>query len=692
MSGKIFEFGPFRLDEPNRRLTRGGDCVALAPHAFDALLLLVDHAGELVTRKKLIEELWPDVVVEESNLNWHIGAVRKALGEAPDHYIETARGRGYRFRAPVRVIDGANDDKPVPVPARRGWRAVAAAAFVLAIGGAAWFGFRPSAAVPAAKSIAVLPFANLSTDPANRYFAGGVREEILTRLVAIRDLRVISSTTAARYPAAPADLPAIADRLGADAVLEGSVQKAGGRIRINVQLIDARTDKHLWARSFDRPADKIFDVETEVAQSVAGALEANLTPAEARRIAKAPTANQTAYEAYLKANHYLNEFNKTLDRQALQKTVELAHRAVRLDPKFAPGWSLLALAYLKLQAHAGDAEAAARLAIALDPELASAHERLALALATRGDVVAAIGEATEAVRLEPQSAYLHYGLGLIMARAGRWEESVDAYRHAVALAPQESFMRLGLAQSLAALRRYDEARDGLKLALAADPADAFSARRLAKVYWLGWGDLQGARTVLEAASQHARASALLADAWYWQHFLARNFDAARAVVKRAPPALFSSEGQPRGLYLGRLYRAAGDKVAAAAAFRKARDWIKLQLEAAPADALPQRANLYAALAEVLAGLDEPKQAIDSARRAVELVPVEKDALRGPVYLLALARTYALTNHADAALKTLRQLLSLSAGWSVSVRTLELDPTFDAVRKDRRFEDLLASRS
>ncbi len=351
----FYEFGAFQLDPVKRLLRRlDGTPVPLTPRVFDTLLYMVEHHDSVMDKERIMEAVWPDSIVEENNLAQAIWKLRQVFGETPGShsYIVTVPGRGYRFVAEVNKRNGdivsrvpldstttptsvqglteadptADRDQLFP-KARHGtsrsdWRIFGAAiAAIIVLGLAALFFARyrslpasvraPSSPAPAGavlsapariaeKSIAVLPFENRSDEKENAYFADGIQDEILTRLSNIADLKVISRTSTRQYQSKPANLREIAKQLGVANILEGSVQKVADQVRVNVQLINAQTDSHLWADTYDRKLTDIFGVESEIAKGIAESLQAKLTGREEQALAVKPTNNPEAYDAYLR--------------------------------------------------------------------------------------------------------------------------------------------------------------------------------------------------------------------------------------------------------------------------------------------------------------------------------------------------------------------------------------------------------
>ena len=569
-----------------------------------------------------------------------------------------------------------------PVVAQRAKSRVAGAAVSAP---AASVAIAPANAVAAqpipAKSVAVLPFENLSTDKGNAYFADGMQDLILTKLADIGDLKVISRTSTEKYKSHPDDLKTVGQQLGVATILEGSVQKAGNQVLINVQLIDAKTDSHIWAQSYQRTLDNIFGVEGEVATEVAKALSAKLTHAESAAVAKVGTRNPAALEAFLKGVYYLNDSNRTGDASELARSVPLFKQAIAADPDYADAWALLALAYQKLGGHEQEVAAAAQRALQIDPENADGHTEYAFALASQGKFDAAIAEAGKAVALPSHAANNIDGLGFTLLFAGKIEEAAQAFQHAVAADPHVDFSREWAALAQAMLRNYPAARDGLRNVVAHDPGNANAVGELAQVERVGFGDLAAARTALQSAATPAASSATLSGAWYELDYQARDYPAALAVIDAAPSATF--DNKPRALYEARIHRAQGDAAKARSAFAMARDQLQAKLKTAP-----NNPDLHAALAQCLAGLGESRDAVAEARRAIELQAIGRRAVTQPGAMVNLASVQARTGDAGGAIATLGKLLAMPAGLDMSAEALRIDPDWDPIRHDPRFQALL----
>jgi len=396
-------------------------------------------------------------------------------------------------------------------------RALIAALILLTAAGVGYYFFSQRAGpTTSEKSIAVLPFENLSRDPDNAYFADGMQDEILARLSKIADLKVISRTSTQRFKSAPGDLREIARQLGVANILEGSVQKAADQVHINVQLIRATNDEHLWADIYDRKLDNIFSVEGEVAAAVAEALKAKLTGEEKQLIAARPTTDLTAYELYLKGRLLWEKRGGDNLRQA----IAFYEQAIARDPNYALAYSGLAEAYIILpwytptapQEAFPKAKAAALKALQLDDKLAEAHTGLARALVESYDMAGSIREFQRAIALNPNYANAHHWYGAILGALGRFDEAIAEGKRAIELDPLSSIINADLGLTLLNARRYDEAIAQLRKALEIDPTFYFAQYNLGMVLQLK-GDLPAAiaeYTKAQQLSDDLGASVMLA--------------------------------------------------------------------------------------------------------------------------------------------------------------------------------------
>jgi serine/threonine-protein kinase len=555
----------------------------------------------------------------------------------------------------------------------------------------------PAPAAAPAKSIAVLPFENLSEDKANAYFTTGMQDEILTRLASIRDLKVISRTSTLKYQSHPEDLKTVGAQLGVASVLEGSVQRAGEQVHINLQLIDARNDTHLWAQSYDREIKDIFAVERDIAQSVADALKAQLMPAEATRVAAAPTQNPAAYDLYLRG---MAHFNKAYDQDVLTtaelpQAIALFEQALAADPKFALADAQLAYAHVYMyftgadrsEARLAAAKTAVDRALALQPDLGEAHLALGIYYYWgRREYAPALEQLRIAREALPNSADVVTITAAVARRQNRWDEAITGFRQATLLDPRSSIALDQLALAYANLRRYAEADRafGQAVALAPDPADERMTHGINTVSWRG--DLAPLRAAVSGLTIGSDAYVGNALAIWTMHWYERDYAAATATAESKGNDAFVDSANivlPRNLYLAWAHRAGGKAEAAKMAATVVVDSTRAALVKQPEDAF-----LHLALGFGEAELDHKDDALREGRQALALLPPSRDAVTGSGILVRLATLEVRVGETDAAFDHLRQALALSSGTSISPALLKLDPVWDPIRNDPRFAQLL----
>jgi TolB-like protein/class 3 adenylate cyclase len=585
------------------------------------------------------------------------------------------------------------------------WAAIAAALLVLAgiVGGIAMFSryrVRPTLAAPD-KSIAVLPFENLSEDKANAYFADGIQEEILTRLSKIADLKVISRTSTQHYKSTPENLSEIAKQLGVAHILEGSVQKSGDAVRVNVQLIKAANDSHLWADSFDRKLTDIFSVESEVAKAVADQLRAKLTGQEEQDLAAKPTDNPEAYDAYLRGLAYtLKTFPTRGNTVGAQKYFK---EAVRLDPKFALSWALLsyvdAEGYMtqSLQptvALREEARQAAETALMLQPNLGEAiWAKGSYYYFCLKDYDTAVRYFEQARQLLPNSSRIPESLAYVARRRGEWDRSESYFNEAERLDPRNVNLLTQQAITEISLRRFPEALRKLDQVLNITPDDLDILVQKAAVAQAE-GDLLRASAIL--APLHF-ATDIQTEDWetrIYQVILERRpaqiIPRLKEVLATPDPALGFYNGELR-FWLGWAQEVGGDSAAAQETWRQARSEMEPFLKEQP-----DNYGLIGDLALTNMGLGEKAAALALSERAMAANPIGKDALTGPVPIEILARVASRMGEPDRAIAALQKLLSipysggLGLGVPLTPALLRLDPMFDPLRKDPRFQKLAAS--
>src|SRR5947209_2355451 len=556
----------------------------------------------------------------------------------------------------------------------------------------------PATFVPE-KSIAVLPFENRSEEKANAYFADGIQDEILTRLSKIADLKVISRTSTQHYKSAPENLPEIARQLGVAHVLEGSVQKSGDAVRVNVQLIKAANDSHLWANTFDRKLTDIFSVESEVAKAIADQLRAKLTGREEQEIAAKPTDNPEAYDAYLRGLAYtLKTADTTTNALGAQKYLR---EAVRLDPKFALGWALLSYvdaasyrnqALQPTVALREEARQAAETALALQPNLGEAlHAEGYYHYACLKDYDTAVRYFEQARQLLPNSSRILESLAYLERRRGQWDRSESYFNEAERLDPRNLHLLTQHAVTYFHHRRLPEALRKYDQVLNITPDDVDTLAYKAAIAQAE-GDLPRAAALL--APLHPNADNLDAlGTQVYQAILERRpapvIPRLKEILAKPDPALGYSNGELR-FFLGWAQEVAGDHAAAQGSWRQARSELESFLKEQP-----ENYYLIGDLALTNMGLGDKTAALALSERAMTANPTEKDPLTGPWSLEILARVAAQMGEPDRAIAALQKLLSISYAGAfpagpLTPALLRLDPMFDPLRKDPRFQKLVAS--
>src|SRR6266446_2386560 len=448
-AARVLRFDTFELDLRTGELRKRGVKLRLQGQPLQLLRILLQGAGNLVTREELRSQLWPaDTFVDfDHSLHNAIGRIRETLGDSAEtpRYIETLPRRGYRFIAPVEQVQAlrsseANGNKTreaLAVAPQSKTRAatLALTLLVLAASGSAFWLVRavsrPTSAAPRSRSIAVLPLENLSGDPSQEYFADGMTEQLITDLAKVSSLRVISRTSVMRYKGTKKGLPEIARELNVDGIVEGSVMRSGNRVRITAQLLHAPTDKHLWAEAYERDLDDVLRLQNEVAQAIAQQVRAQLTPQQQARFRSASSVNPDAYEAYLRGRYYLS--NQFTTEQPLNTAKSYFEESIRKDPGFALAYSGLADSYVYLaifrqlspEAAYKPAKEALRKALELDDSIGEAHDTLGqLSWRFEWNWDAAEREFNHAIALAPSYSCAHEDRAVYLSFIGRRAEAL----------------------------------------------------------------------------------------------------------------------------------------------------------------------------------------------------------------------------------------------------------------------------
>jgi TolB-like protein/Tfp pilus assembly protein PilF len=549
------------------------------------------------------------------------------------------------------------------------------------------------------KSIAVLPFENLSDDKNAAYFADGIQDEILTKLASIADLKVISRTSTAKYKSKPEDLKTVSQQLGVATVLEGSVQRAAAKVRVNVQLIDSRADSHLWAKTYDRDLADVFAIQSEIAQEIADSLKAKLSPSEANTMASAPTKDMQAYDLFLKGEFEQRVANSNFRPESFDQAARWYEEAIARDPNFA--LAIAELAICKLRRHwltdpFSDAELMeagrlAKQAVTLAPDLAEAHVAVGL-FHYYGfrEYEQALTEFQRALELRPNYSQAIQFIAFVHRRQGKWDRTLDELKKSIVQDPGDPYVQGGLAETYVFLRMWKEAEDTARHALTIDPHEATAMRMLLLSSLNRTGNAQ---EPLRLLATFPPDDLLLPNTGMFdmvigtrgQTFvLGRDFNAALKACETGTVAT-TNEWQRLAAKAG-IRVLAGDITGAQADAEKARELLEARLREHPQDFRSLRALSWVYLA-----LDRKSDAINIARRAVELLPIEKDAVLGSGNLAALAEIQAQTGAVTEAIENLRKLLSIPAGETISIARLKVDPVWDPIRNDPGFQQLLTTQ-
>ncbi|HWX16534.1 MAG TPA: protein kinase [Chthoniobacterales bacterium] len=650
---------------------------------------MTERRKELDIEPALVPQVWEDAVAaclakDPSRRPQSAAEFAQRLQLAPGP-TRTRRARGKSLNKKALLIAGS------------------AALSVLALAGL-YFGALKRQAKPVSqtptipeKSIAVLPFENRSEEKANAYFADGIQDEILTRLSKIADLKVISRTSTQHYKSAPENLSEIARQLGVAHILEGSVQKSGDAVRVNVQLIKADDDSHLWADTFDRKLTDIFSVESEVAKAIADQLRVHLTGREEQEITAKPTKNPEAYDAYLRALAYTLKAAATpASTLGAQKYLK---EAVRLDPNFALAWALLARVdaishfTFNLQPTVAlneETRRAAETALNLQPNLGEAVLAMGYYYyACLKDYETAVGYFEQARQFLPNSSRIPESLAYLERRRGQWERSETYFEEAERLDPRNANLLTQHALFYIALRRFSEALQKLDQVLDIAPDDVDTLALKAAIAQ-GQGDLARASVLLSSLRPGADHSTALETQAY-QAILERRtapmIDRLKEILANPDPALGYINGELR-FWLGWAQEVAGDDPAAQENWRQARSESESFLKQQP-----ENINIIGNLALISMGLGDKAAALAFSQRAAAAVPIEKNAVDGPVAIEILARVAAKTGERDRAIIALQKLLLMPYSGFTSVpltpALVSLDPMFDPLRNVPSLKKLTA---
>ena len=507
----FYEFGPFRLDPAERLLLRNNQTVPLAPKALDTLLLLVENSGHLLTKDELMKRLWPETFVEEVNLAQYISAIRRALDDknGGTQYIETVPKGGYRFVGPVSVFQPAAPsaasarqcDATPTLHARRAMsksvrrRIVLVAFAAMALAVLAWgIGHRRVRAGDSSspiRSIAILPLQNLSNDQQQEYFVDGMTDELITDLAKMGKLRVISRTSVMSYKGTHKSLGTIAGELNVDAVVEGTVLRAGNRVRVTAQLLGASPERHLWADSYQGDLTDVFSLQDRVARSIAREIRVTLTPEEQARLTNRRPADPEAYDAYVRGRHYAAQITP----DGFEKAIVNFGRAIELQPRYAQAYADLAETYCwaaamqSIPAQEGllKARQAAMKALEMDESLSQAHSSLAwVKYAYEWNFPEAEREFHRSLELNPGASWALLWHGMYLAQGNRIEESIAEMKKVRQVDPLSPAANALALVPLLNGRNYDAVIEGGRKVLEMDHANGLGRWLLTSAFeWKG---------------------------------------------------------------------------------------------------------------------------------------------------------------------------------------------------------------
>jgi len=556
------------------------------------------------------------------------------------------------------------------------------------------------------KSIAVLPFENLSEEKANAYFAEGIQNEILTRLAAVRDLKVISRTSTAKYQSKPDNLKTVAQELGVSTIVEGAVQKAGDKVRVNVQLIDARADTHLWGKSYDRDFKDVLGVESDVAQEIADALQANLSPSESHTLASVGTRDAEAYDLFLRGEYELHQAEGSPATDVFDPADAFYRQALARDPNFVEAAAELARSRLwrhwwlspLAPAELDEVKSLIDHALALAPNSPEAHLALGLFFYFgHRQYENALTEFNRTLELQPNNALARAQCAYVYRRRGDWERSLADCQRAQELDPRDSLNPANIGATYMLLRQWKDAERAELRALAIDPHNALAALWLLSTRVNSTGDVGSARRAVDGFPEAIKSLTLfsfrgatangdvaLIIGWpVYLDVLERHFtDAFQTVEKRVVNDDRAHLQQLAGRVAIRVL--AGEREAAKSMGEEALPLLEARFRERPDDTLA-----VTELSWVYLALGRNADALRLSRQAADLMSIEKDAVNGPGFQSGLAQIEARAGAPEEAIKRLRRLLSIPAGYVASIALLKIDPVWDPIRNRPDFQQLLS---
>jgi TolB-like protein/class 3 adenylate cyclase/predicted Zn-dependent protease len=676
------------VPDVNDRPTVAGSGINIAQRIMDCA-----DAGHILLSKRVAEDLsqyahWQPRLHDLGEIEMKHGAVISVVnlhGEGFGNATVPSRIQQFRRRP------GRRSSKV------RWWTGTIVIAAALAVSG--WFIYKSVSGrmgrnFSKAKSIAVLPFDNFSDNKQDSYFADGIQDDILTALSKISDLKVISRSSVTRYRDTKRDLRQIARELDVANLLEGSVRRVGDEIRVTAQLIDARTDTHLWAEHYDRKTSDVFAIQSEIAENIATQLRATLSPAEKAAISVRPTGDLEAFDLFLQAKDLIRTSQDTANaKETLLRAIRLLDEAIARDGKFALAYCWAAIAHDNLYwfdydhaaARLGLAESCVRQALQVAPDLGEAHLAQALVFYHgHRDYNRAREQLTIARRSLPNNAEVCSLTGYIDRREGKWDDSLGNLQRAAELDPRNLKVLGDLSVLYDLLRRYDDKEQLFDRAIAINPAQTNYWQLLRAETELEKGNLPKARQLFDQLPAQYDPDGSATAARINLFLYEGNTDAAQAALEACKhEGLIDGTGSllPRSFFAGEISRARADRAQAIAAFNIARNEIGQKLRDDPDNGL-----LHGILCVINAGLGRKEEALSEGARAVELRPISKDAVDGPVASTRLAMAYAWLGQNDAAIEQLTYLAKIPSGPDYG--QLKFDPAWAALRGDARFVKII----
>lgn len=692
-----YRFGDITLDPARRTVRRRDTNIQLGKLTYDLLLLLIEAAPRVVTQKEVVEQLWNDRHVTQDTVRQRVKLLRKALDDDADdpRYFCVVRGQGYRL---IPDVESVALESPPSILSRRRLLVAGVSVVIVATLSVVYWGapfMRTTTDIadespqrsPNEKSIAVLPFDNLVSDAEDTFFIEGIHSDLLTQLSKVSSLRVISRTSVLEYQDRNKNLRQIGNALNVATILEGSVQRSGDMVRINVQLIDAVSDEHLWAERYDRDltAQNLFAIQSEIATSIASALQAIISPEELARLNEVPTESTRAYNHYLIGNKHLRGTN---NQKVFLEAAQAFERAVEEDPEFALAWALLSRSHSAVYMFADQTDSrremarqAVNRAFELNPNLPEAHYAMGFyEYACLGNMEAALQEWDLAAQGMSGDSRIFLARSYVYRRIGDFEQAIANQTRAIELDPRNT------EQLLVQWHTYAHLRDYTRAGLFADRIIEIVPDRPLGYFLNGYialwrdGDTNLVRTALQNAPIEFGRQWL---GWVTTLY-ERDYDTVLKYLDNWEIEVDDQQNHfaPKSLYYGLTYQLSGKPDFAVQHLREARATIEQELLSKPQDP-----RLLIALGRILARQGQRETSIMSIRRAMELSPTSKDAIKGAALKMTAIFAFLAAGDHDAAVDELDIYLAAPAVWSIE--GLLPDPRLDPIREDPRFVALVA---